>query len=158
LLREAVDVRFTDGTIEVFHKGQRIASHVRSRVAHKHTTIPEHMPSSHRRYAEWSPARMLREAGKIGPATIALFEAVMKAKPHPEQGFRSCLGILSLVKSYGPERIEAAARRGNDIRATTYGSIKSILQNGLDRAFAKPSAPDAPPIRHANIRGRGYYH
>ena len=158
LLRETVEARFTDCTIEVFHKGQRIASHMRSRVAHKHTTIPQHMPSSHRRYAEWSPARMLREAEKIGPATIALFEAIMKAKPHPEQGFRSCLGILSLVKSYGPERIEAAARRGNDIRATTYGSIKSILQNGLDRAFAKPNTPDASPIRHANIRGRGYYH
>jgi hypothetical protein len=93
---------------------------------------------SHRRYAEWSPPRMLREAEKIDPATIALFEAIMTAKPHPEQGFRSCLGILSLVRSYGLERIEAAARRGNDIRATTYGSIKSILQNGLDRAFAKP--------------------
>jgi transposase len=157
-LRETVEARFTDGTIEVFHKGERIASHMRSRVAHEHTTIPEHMPSSHRRYAEWSPARMLREAEKIGPATIALFEAIMKAKPHPEQGFRSCLGILSLVKSYGPERIEAAARRGNDIRATTYGSIKSILQNGLDRAFAEPNTPDASPIRHANIRGRGYYH
>jgi transposase len=158
LLRETVDARFTDGTIEVFHKGTRVASHVRSRLAHKHTTIPEHMPSSHRRYAEWTPARLVREAEKIGPATIALFEAIMKAKPHPEQGFRSCLGILSLVKSYGPERIEAAARRGNDIRATTYGSIKSILQNGLDRAFAKPTTPDAAPIRHANIRGRGYYH
>jgi transposase len=137
LLRETVDARFTEVTVEVFHKGQRIASHMRSRLAHKHTTIPEHMPSSHRRYAEWSPARMLHEAEKIGPATIALFEAIMKAKPHPEQGFRSCLGILSLVKSYGPERIEAAARRGNDIGATTYGSIRSILQNGLDRAFAK---------------------
>jgi len=82
----------------------------------------------------------------------------MKAKPHPEQGFRSCLGILSLIKSYGPERIEAAARRGNDIGATTYGSIKSILQNGLDRAFANLNTPDPSPIRHANIRGRGYYH
>jgi transposase len=82
----------------------------------------------------------------------------MKAKPHPEQGFRSCLGILSLVKSYGSERIEAAAKRGNDIGATTYGSIKSILEKGLDRAFAKPSPPDVSPIWHANIRGRGYYH
>ena len=158
LLRETVDARFTDGTIEVFHKGTRVASHLRSHLAHKHTTIPAHMPSSHRRYAEWTPARLAREAEKIGPATIALFEAIMTAKPHPEQGFRSCLGILSLVKSYGPERIEAAAKRGNDIRATTYGSIKSILQNGLDRAFAKPTMPDAAPIRHANIRGPGYYH
>ena len=158
LLRDTVDARFTGMTVELFHKGQRVASHVRSRVAHKHTTIPEHMPSSHRRYAEWSPARMLREAGKVGPAATALFEAIMMAKPHPEQGFRSCLGILSLVKSYGPERIEAAAKRGNDIGATTYGSIKSILEKGLDRAFAKPSTPDVSPIRHANIRGRGYYH
>ena len=158
LLRESVDARFTGMTVEVFHKGQRVASHVRSRVAHKHTTTPEHMPSNHRRYAEWNPARMLREAGKIGPATTALFEAIMKAKPHPEQGFRSCLGILSLVKSYGSERVEAASRRGNEHGATTYGSIKSILQNGLDRAFAKPSTPDASPIRHTNIRGRGYYH
>ena len=158
LLRETVDARFTESTVEVFHKGQRIASHLRSRVAHKHTTIPEHMPSSHRRYAEWSPARLLCEAEKLGPATVALFAAIMKAKPHPEQGFRSCLGILSLMKSYGPERIEAAARRGNDIGATTYGSIKSILQSGLDRAFANQNTPDPSPIRHANIRGRGYYH
>ena len=158
LLRETVEARFTEGTVEVFHKGQRIASHARSRLVHKHTTIPEHMPSSHRRYAEWSPARMMGEAEKIGPATAALFAAIMKAKPHPEQGFRSCLGILGLVKSYGAPRVEAAARRGNDIGATTYGSIKSILQNGLDRAFAEPTMPDASPIRHANIRGRGYYH
>ena len=158
LLRETLDVRFTAATVELFHKGQRIASHVRSHLKHKHTTTPEHMPSSHRRYAEWSPARMLREAGRIGPATTALFEAIMKTKPHPEQGFRSCLGILSLVKSYGPMRIEAAAARGNDIGATTYGSIKSILQNGLDRAYAPRRAADAAPIQHANIRGRGYYH
>src|SRR5271168_4799858 len=86
LLRETVDARFTDGTVEVFHKGNRVASHLRSRVAHKHTTTREHMPSSHRRYAEWSPARMLREAEKIGPAAIALFDAIMKAKRIPSRG------------------------------------------------------------------------
>src|SRR5262249_35772077 len=80
---------------------------------------------------------MMSEAAKLGPATTALFEAIMKAKPHPEQGFRSCLGIISLVKSYGPARVEAACRAGNDIGATTYGSIASILKNGLDRAYAK---------------------
>src|SRR5271169_4052990 len=141
LLRETVDARFTDGTVEVFHKGRRIASHMRSRVAHKHTTIPQHMPSSHRRYAEWSPARMLREAEKIGPATIALFEAIMKAKPHPEQGFRSCLGILSLVKSYGPERIEAAAKRGT-ARAEHFSSVSvANADDALDEAGAVPPQP-----------------
>ena len=101
---------------------------------------------------------MVREADKIGPATMRAVRGDHDGEATSEQGFRSCLGILSLVRSYGPERIEAAARRGNDIRATTYGSIKSILQNGLDRAFAKPNMPDTSPIRHANIRGRGYYH
>jgi transposase len=116
------------------------------------------MPSAHRRHAEWTPARIKREATKIGPATIALVEAIMKAKPHPEQGFRACLGILRLARSYGSARIEAACRRGNDIGATTYGSIKSILQYGLDRAYADERPPDGPPIRHGNIRGTDYYH
>ena len=158
LLRETVDARFTDNTVELFHKGARIASHPRSRLPHKHTTTPEHMPSAHRRYAEWTPDRMIAAAQKIGPATVALFEAIMKAKKHPEQGFRACLGIMGLVKGYGAERVEAAATRGNDSGATTYGSIKSILEYGLDRAFAKPNVPDLAPIKHANIRGRGYYH
>jgi transposase len=158
LIREMVEARITSATVEIFHKGQRIASHAFSPVRNGHTTITEHMPSAHRRYAEWTPAKMMSEAALIGPAAIALVEAIMKAKPHPEQGFRSCLGIISLVRTYGSERVEAASRRGNDIGATTYGSIKSILQNGLDKAYAKSKAPDGPPILHANIRGRGYYH
>ena len=104
------------------------------------------MPSSHRRYATWTPQRMMNEAAKIGPATIALVEAIMKAKPHPEQGFRSCLGIMRLVRTYGTARVEAASRRGNDIGATTYGSIASILKTGLDTAYANSKAPDGPPI------------
>jgi transposase len=157
LIRELVEARITSATVEIFHKGQRIASHAFSPVRNGHTTITEHMPSAHRRYAEWTPAKMMSEAALIGPAAIALVEAIMKAKPHPEQGFRSCLGIISLVRTYGSERVEAASRRGNDIGATTYGSIKSILQNGLDKAYANSKAPDGPPIRHANIRARGYY-
>lgn len=101
---------------------------------------------------------MRREAAKIGPSTIALVDTIMKAKPHPEQGFRACLGILRLARSYGSARIEAACRRGNDIGAITYGSIKSILQHGLDRAYADEKPPDARPIQHRNIRGTGYYH
>jgi transposase len=139
----------------------RIASHVLSRVKNRHTTTPEHMPSSHRRYAEWTPARMMEEAAKVGPATVALFEAIMKAKPHPEQGFRSCLGIMSLVRSYGPQRVEAACDRGNAIRATSYGSIASILKHGLDKAYRsgmRGQQPEEAPLHHANIRGRDYYH
>jgi transposase len=158
LIREQIDARVTDTTVEIFHKGNRVASHARSYLHHRHTTVREHMPSSHRRYAEWTPARLMREAEKIGPATIALVEAIMKAKPHPEQGFRACLGILRLARGYGSARVEAACKRGNDIGATTYGSIASILKNGLDRAYAREPTPETPPIRHGNIRGTGYYH
>jgi transposase len=158
LIREQVEARITDTTIEILHKGSRVASHARSNVRHRHTTVREHMPSSHRRYAEWTPARLMREASKIGPATIALVEAIMKAKPHPEQGFRACLGILRLARSYGSARLEAACKRGNDIGATTYGSIASILKNGLDQAYTREPTPENPPIRHGNIRGTGYYH
>ena len=158
LIREVVEARITSATVEIFHKGHRVASHPFSAVRNSHTTTPEHMPSAHRRYAEWTPAKMMDEAAKIGPATVALFEAILKAKPHPEQGFRSCLGIISLVKMHGAGRVEAACRRGNHIGTTTYGSVASILKHGLDRAFAQEATPDDPPLRHGNIRGSGYYH
>jgi transposase len=158
LIREIVEARITSATVEIFHKGQRVASHAFSLVRNRHTTITEHMPSAHRRYAEWTPAKMMIEAAKVGPATVALFEAIMKARPHPEQGFRSCLGIVGLARSYGVIRLEAAARRGNDIGATSYGSVASILKHGLDKAYAQDSAPEGEPIRHANIRGSGYFH
>ncbi|MFM9942545.1 MAG: IS21 family transposase [Hyphomicrobiaceae bacterium] len=158
LIREIVDARITSATVEIFHKGQRIASHAFSAVRGRHTTTTEHMPSAHRRYAEWTPARMMSAAAEVGPATVAMFEAIMKSKPHPEQGFRSCLGIISLVKSHGAARVEAACRRGNHVGSTTYGSIASILGHGLDRAFAPEATPEAPPLRHDNIRGPDTYH
>src|SRR5436190_16102019 len=157
LIRQVVEVRVSEQAIEVFHRGVRVASHARSPVQRRHTTIPEHMPSAHRRYAFWTPARLLAAAEKIGPSTIALCEALMRAKPHPEQGFRSCLGILALARGYGPERLEAACWRGTSTGATSYRSIASILQNGLDKAFLSETAPDPDPIRHGNIRGRDYY-
>jgi transposase len=158
LMREVIEARVTDQTIELFHQNNRIACHVRNPRQHRHTTIAEHMPSSHRRHAEWTPTRLLREAEAIGSSTIALVERILAAKPHSEQGFRACLGILRLVRSYGPERLEAACQRGLDIGAQTYGSVQSILQNGLDRAYRPEPAPDELPVQHENIRGSGYYH
>jgi transposase len=158
LIREVVEVRITDTTIEVFHAGQRVAAHPRSAIKRRHTTIPEHMPSSHRRYASWTPARMMSFAAGIGPSTVALVETIMQSKPHPEQGFRACLGILQLAKTYGNERLEAACQRGLAIGSRSYGSVASILRNGLDRAFREDPPSDPAPLLHANIRGRFYYH
>jgi transposase len=158
LVREEIEARLTERTVELFHRGTRIACHIRSSLRGRHSTIPEHMPSAHRRYADWTPTRLRREAAAIGPATAALVEQILHAKPHPEQGFRACLGILRLVRAWGAERVEAACQRGIDIGARSYSSIVSILRNNLDRAYRPQPVPDEPPVQHSNIRGGRYYH
>ena len=153
-----VEVRMTPRTVEVFLKGERIAAHLRSSGNHHHTTVPEHMPSSHRRYADWTLERIRREAAGIGPATAALCELILERRPHPEQGFRSCLGIVRLVRPFGADRVEAAATRAIAIGTLTYGSVRSILDNKLDRKSAGDRPADTVPLLHPNIRGPRYYH
>jgi len=157
LIRELVDVRIADKTVEVFHKGQRIASHARAPNRRGHTTIADHMPSAHRRYGKWTPGGLIAAGEKIGPSTAAFFQVVIEARPHPEQGFRTCLGILSLARSYDNARVDAACRRGILIKARSVASIRSILKSGLDRAFLDETS-DHQPLRHGNIRGQGYFH
>jgi len=157
LIRQEVDTRICGAVIEIFHKGQRVASHPRCPGRRSHVTLSEHMPSSHRRHAEWTPARMLAAAEKLGPSVTAFCEAVMADRPHPEQGFRTCLGVLALARTYEPARLDAACRRGLSIRARSVASIRSILKTGLDSAFLEEE-PEQLPLRHPNIRGQGYYH
>ena len=156
-VRREVDVRLTARHVEVFLKGERIAVHMRGSGNYKHTTLPEHMPSSHRRYAGWTTERILKDATLIGVATAALCEQIFEARPHPEQGYRACIGIVRLAGPYGRERVEAAAERAIEIGAKTYGSVKSILEHKLDRRPARKRATDATPIQHDNIRGPRYY-
>src|SRR5271165_4339763 len=156
--RAEVEARLTVRGVEIFHRGERIAVHLRTSGNRKHTTVPEHMPSSHRRYAGWTIERIRQDARKIGSATAALCEQILEARPHPEQGYRACLGIVRLAGSYGAARVEAAAERAIEIGARTYGSVKSILDNKLDRRPAPRRPADTAPIRHPNIRGPRYYH
>jgi transposase len=157
LLREKVWARITARTIEVFHRGKRVAAHVRSSSNRKHTTVREHMPSSHQRYADWTPERLRRQAGAIGRHTAALVEIILRERAHPEQGFRACVGIVRLAKSYGRERLEAACGRAIEIGARSYSSVNSILKNDIDRR--RPVMPaDGPAIAHDNIRGPTYFH
>jgi transposase len=156
LIKELLDVRVTDRTVEVFLKGVRVASHAKAFGKRVFTSLPEHMPSSHRRHAAWTPARIIAFGDKIGPAAAALFAAIMADRPHPEQGFRTCLGIIALEKSYGQARLAAACQRAGLIKARSVGSVRSILQNGLDRAFLDEDV-QPEPLRHANIRGRQFF-
>ena len=157
LIREQVDTRATARTIEIFHRGKRVAAHARRYAGPRHGTLPEHMPSAHRRYAEWTPERLQRQAQGIGPNTEALIIAVMARRPHPEQGFRTCLGVLRLFRGVDAARAEAVSLRAVEIGALSYPSIASILKHRLDRS-ASPQAADSTPLLHANIRGPRYYH
>ena len=157
LIREQLDARITAHTIELFRKGERVAVHLRGTGRGRHTTVPEHMPSSHRRYAEWTIERILREAAAIGPSAAKLAALILESRPHPEQGYRACLGILRLARQYGTDRLEAACDRGLDIGARSYGSIQSILKHGLDRRPPQPRQRELLPD-HPNIRGSRYYH
>jgi transposase len=156
-VRSEVEVRLTGRTVEIFVKGERIAAHMRGSGNGKHTTIADHMPSSHRRYADWTIGRIRRDAALIGPATAALCDLILERRPHPEQGFRSCLGILRLARAFGIARLEAAAARAIEIGALTYGSVRSILDRKLDRSATPTRAADGAPIVHPNIRGSRYY-
>ena len=157
LLRQKVWARATEKTVEIFHDGQRVAAHLRSPPDRHHTTVRDHMPSSHRRYADWTPEKIRREAAAIGPAAEALVAAILSERTHPEQGFRSCLGILRLARSHAPDRVEAACQRALEIGARSYTSVNSILKTRLDRRRPEPAA-DGPAISHPNIRGARYFH
>ncbi len=156
LVRRKVDVRVTSGVVEVLHKGRRVASHRRVEGKGIYVTDPDHMPRAHRKHLEWTPSRLIRWAGTVGPSMAELVKAILKSRPHPEQGYRSCLGILRLARHYPPERMEAAARRALAFDALSYRSVKSILAKGLDQQPVE-QRPEAPVAAHANIRGADYY-
>lgn len=144
-------MRIADNTVEVFHKGQRIASHARAPNRRGHTTVADHMPSAHRRYGKWTPGGLIAAGEKIGPSTAAFFQAVIADRPHPEQGFRTCLGILALSKSYGNARVDAACQRGILIKARSVASIRSILKNGLDRSPRQYPRSGLFPLNQGDI-------
>lgn len=157
LLKQKLWVRITARTVEVFFEGKRVASHARTSGNRQHSTHREHMPPNHRFRADWTPERIRRQAYRIGPNTEAFVEVVMRERKHPEQGFRTCLGVIRLAKTFGRDRLEAACERALTINARSYSSLHSILKNGLDRT-PRTRATDEPAITHPNIRGAGYFH
>lgn len=158
LVKHQVEARLTARTVEVFHRGQRVASHRRLAQAGHYSTITEHMPRPHREYAEWTPRRLVEWARKSGPATAELIAQILASRRHPQQGFRACLGIIRLGKAHGPERLEAACRRALHIRAFSYKSIASILQHRLDQQPLPEQEAESTQIAHDNLRGADYYH
>ena len=157
LVGQQCDIRITAGIVEVLHRGRRVSSHRRSAEQGRFTTLSEHMPEAHRRYAEWTPGRIVAWAERTGPATGALVAAIMASRPHPEQGFRSCRGSMRLGRRSGDDRLESAAERALAIGAHSYRSVESILKAGLDRGPLPGSEPVVTIGDHANVRGATYY-
>lgn len=155
LIRQQVDIRATDRTIEIFHRGKRVAVHQRRYGGRRYGTHPEHMPSSHRRYAQWTPDRFRQWAASIGPETEGLIIAVLANRPHPEQGFRTCLGILRLYRDLSRDRAEVISARAIEIGGLTCKSVAALIAN--HRSPQPATAPGAI-IDHANLRGSGYFH
>lgn len=153
---QTVDARITTSTVEIFFKGKRVVSHPRNALPGRHTTLSAHMPEAHKRYLEWTPSRIIRWAEKTGPSTASLVTEIMERRPHPEQGFRSALGIIRLGRRYGEARLEAASARALFMKAYSYRSVESILKNNLD-GKELPERPSEKCIVHENIRGKGYY-
>jgi transposase len=157
----AVELRVTATTLEVLLRRQRIAAHARSAQAGGFTTVAEHMPASHRAHLQWTPAKLIGWGERIGAATAGVVRWQMERRPHPEQGYRACLGLMRLAREYGNDRLEAACARAQSIRAPHYRSVKSILACGLDRQDSSllggERNPAAPMPSHDNVRGAGYY-
>lgn len=156
LVGEVVDVRLTLNTLEILHKGRRVASHIRSDRKGHASTQPDHMPAAHRAHAEWTPSRLIDWGYKVGPNTGAFIKALLEARRHPEQGYRSCLGILRLSRTYPKQRVEAACARALAYNALSYRSIASILKNGLDRIETETPKNGTASV-HENVRGADYY-
>lgn len=157
LAQEKVDVRITHFTIEVFYRGKRVAAHKRSYFKYKSTTLSEHMPKSHQRYAKWTPQRIINWGKSNGESVGILFEAIMKSRPHPEQGFRTCLGIIRLADTYGKERLNKACKKALTLKAYSVSRVKGILQHKLEDYY--PSQENLPltPVKHKHIRGGKYF-
>jgi transposase len=158
LVHKEVDLRVTDKVVEILFHGQRVASHVRVFGKGIYQTDVNHLPEAHRRHLEWTPERLIRWGAETGPMLGRLIEEILKERPHPEQGYRSCLGIMRLGKTYSPERLEAAATRALSIGTKSYRSVKSILDSGLDKQ-PLPTEADKDSVlpQHDNLRGPDYY-
>jgi transposase len=156
LIHQRLQVRLTESTVELFHKAKRVAAHRRGFQRGQFTTLDEHRPKSHQRYLEWTPSRIIDWAGKIGPQCALVVQNVMSARPHPEQGFRSCLGIIRLAKAHGEARLEAACQRALHFGTLSYRSIESILDKRLEAQPLQGDMTGSSPD-HENVRGQEYF-
>ena len=158
LVKRQLDARLSANTVELFHKGTRVASHRRSDHKGGYTTLRTHLPKSHQAYLDWTPQRFVRWAQKTGLATATVIEEILASRPFPQQGYNACYGVMRLGKHFGEQRLEAACARALALGTASYRSLESILKKGLDRRSLPEPTPAKEPVHHENVRGADYYH
>ena len=158
LVHKEVELRVSSTTVEAFAGQQRVAVHPYSAIKGGFTTNPEHMPASHRAHREWTPAKLIAWGERVGAACAAVVRWQMEHRPHPEQGYRACLGLQRLARSYGAERLEAACARAQSIRSPKFRTVDAILKSGMDRQPSRPEPTQNSLPLHENVRGPDYYH
>lgn len=156
LVGQELEARITTAVVELLHRGQRVASHVRNSRVGGFTTTPAHMPAAHRAQMEWTPQRLIHWGTSIGPATAEAVTRLMAENRHPEHGYRACLGLLLLAKRYGKERLESACTLALQIGACQYRHVNDILKNNRDQSNLVAAEEWGSP-EHVHLRGPGYY-
>ena len=156
LVHAQVETRATAGTVEVFAHGRRVASHPRLTGRGRYATQVAHMPHAHRAHAEWTPSRLIAWAEQSGPATGRFVAGLLERRPHPEQGYRACLGLMRLGRTHGADRLEAACRRAEQLQSYRYRTVEHVLTTQQDR-LPLDEPPARPPVDHDNLRGAAYY-
>jgi len=157
LIDESLEARITASTVEVFFKGRRVAAHARLTGRGRYATLLEHMPRAHRAHAEWTPSRLIAWAEHAGPATGRLVAGILERRPHPEQGYRACLGLMRLGRVHGADRLDAACRRAEQLQSYRYRTVEHILKHQQDRLPLEAPTPARPTLTHENVRGATYY-
>jgi transposase len=156
MVGQTLEARLTQHGVELLLRGQRVAAHARSDRRGGFTTVDLHMPAAHRAHLEWTPQRLIEWGQQIGMACGELITRLLQTYKHPEHGYRSCLGLLSLSRRYGKERLESACERALTLGTVRYRHVRDLLANNQD-LVAQKAAPEWTSPAHANVRGPGYY-
>jgi transposase len=158
LVKQQREARLRAQVGDICHKGSRVARHHRAPLRGRHSTVAAPMPKAHQHDAAWTPQRLILWAAKTGEATAQVVETMLTSRPHPQQGFRACWGMMRLGKPSGEGQLEAACHRASRLGACSYQSIASILQHDLDPQPLPGPPAAAPVLTHSNSRGAPYYH
>jgi transposase len=156
-LGKHVELFYTPTSVEIFHNNQRIALHRRNQHTYGYTTVHEHLPPQHRYKDNWNSEKLLSWGESIGRHVRDVVDTILSRKTHPEQGFKSCMGILNLTKKYDHTRLDKACQKALMYEYVSYKGIENMLKNGVEENMQQELFKEYTHGIHENVRGQKYY-